>query len=366
MPAAEDRICIPIINAVLVRAWRATRAKVSAAGFEEPAAARFLALSLAAVLLIAGATDASEAQAQSYPTKPVRIIRPHPPGAPGDTNTRGIAQALSQTLGQSFVIENRVGGEGIIGAEACARAAPDGYTLCGTDSYVISLNPTLRAKLPYDPLRDFAPVVHQGFLDAALLVHPSVPANSLNELLELAKSRRETMSWASWGLSSSSHLFIEWLKNARGIAFYNVPYKSATQAVQGLVGGQVQVAIYGAGLALPMVKAGKLRALAVTGDRRSSLLPNLPSFREAGFDIWIRAWYGIFAPMGTSKEIVQRLNAEIVKVQADLAFRDKFMAAIGLEHAAPAGATPEEFAAFLKTDREMYSRLVRTAGIKPE
>jgi tripartite-type tricarboxylate transporter receptor subunit TctC len=320
---------------------------------------------LALAVLVALAAF-QHAQAQNYPSKPVKVIRPHPPGSPGDTNARGIMQSLSQTLGQPFLVENRVGADGIIGAEACARAAPDGYTLCGTDDLVTSLNPVIRTKLPYEPMRDFSPIVHLGFLDIGLLVHPSVPANSTGELLALAKAKPGSITWATWGVSSLSHLFVEWLKNAKGISFYGVPYKSATQATQGLVGGEVQVAIYGLGLALPMAKGGKLKILAVTGDKRSSIAPELPSVKEAGLDMSLRTWYGLFAPTGTPREIVQRLNAEVGKLLADPGFREKFMTSVGLEYAAPAGGPPEAFAAFLKADRELYARLVKTAGITPE
>lgn len=318
---------------------------------------RFAAL-LFGVFLLPGAN------AQSYPIKPVRIIEPHPAGSVIDTPTRGVAQSLSQALGQPFVVENRVGAEGMIGAEACARAAPDGYSLCATDSLVILVNPVVRAKLPYDPQRDFTPVVLFGFLTSVVVVHPSVPAKTMADLLNHAKSKPGTVTWGSWGLTSLAHLYIEWLKNAKGIAFLNVPYKSALQSTQAVLAGEIQVSLFGVGAAQPLLKAGKLKALAVNGDVRSSIAPDLPSFKEVGIDVFIRAWFGMFAPAGTPREIVERLNAVAAKTLADPEFRAKFLTSQGVEFFPPAGGTAEQFGAFLKAERGMAEKVVKMAGVK--
>ncbi|OGA83660.1 MAG: hypothetical protein A3G27_12560 [Betaproteobacteria bacterium RIFCSPLOWO2_12_FULL_66_14] len=193
-----------------------------------------------------------------------------------------------------------------------------------------------------------------------------MPARSVAELLELAKAKPGSVSWGSWGTSSSSNFYIEWLKNAANIVFMNVPYKSATQAVQAAVSGEIQVAIYAVGLGMPMVKAGKLRALAVTSAQRSVFAPELPSFKESSIDVSIQAWWGWFAPAATPKEIVQRLNGDIARLYADTAFREKYGPGLGFELIGPALRSPEEFAAYLVTERAMYARLVKLAGVKPQ
>lgn len=306
------------------------------------------------------------AHAQTYPSKPVRIIEPHPAGSILDNAFRGVAQTLSQSLGQPFVIDNRAGAEGIIGAEACAKSAADGYTMCATDALVISLAPVVKSKLPYDPRRDFTPVVHLGALASVVVVNPSVPAKSFAELIEMARQKPGSVSWGSWGTSSLANIYIEWLKNARGVAFLNVPYKSALQSNQAAMAGEIQVALFGAGGAVPLIKAGKLRALAVNGDVRSSIVPDLPSFKEVGVDVFFRPWFGLLAPAGTPAEIVQRVNGVVGKAIGDAAFREKFLLSQGIENIHPAGAPPEQFAAFLANERTLLENVVRTAGIKEE
>jgi tripartite-type tricarboxylate transporter receptor subunit TctC len=318
------------------------------------------------VAFLAVTVLATSALAQGYPAKPVRIIEPHPAGSIVDISVRGMAEALTQGLGQPFVVENRAGAEGLIGAEACARAAPDGYTLCGTDSLVVSLNPLIRSKLPYNPSRDFVPIVQFGFVSSIVVVNPSVPANTMTELLELAKAKPGSISWGSWGAASLSNIYIEWLKRAKGISFLNVPYKGAVNAAKAAVAGEVQVAVFGTGVAQPLLKAGKLKALAATGGQRSLLMPSLPSFKELGIEAIFRPWFGLLAPMGTPNEIIQRVNSVAVKALAQPAFRDRFLTGGGLEFVPPAGGTPEQFAAFLKTERETCEALVRITGIKEE
>jgi tripartite-type tricarboxylate transporter receptor subunit TctC len=319
--------------------------------------------------LVAGAALAavvSAAHAQSYPSKPVRIIEPHPAGSILDNAFRGVAQTLTQQLGQPFVIDNRAGAEGIIGAEACAKASADGYSLCATDALVVSLAPVVRSKLPYDPLRDFTPVVHLGALASVVAVHPSVAAKTMDELLELARQKPGSVSWGSWGTSSISNIYIEWLKQAKGISFLNVPYKSALQAYQATLAGETHVAMFGAGSAVPFVKSGKVRALAVNGDTRSAIVPDLPSFKEAGIDVYFRPWFGLLAPTGTPREVIDRLNGVVSKAIADPQFREKFLLAQGLENTAPAGAPADQFAAHLKNERAQLENVIRAAGIRQE
>ena len=315
--------------------------------------------------VLAAGLAAGPVNAQNYPAKPVRVIVPHPAGTVVDTVSRGITQALSQALGQPFVIDNRGGADGIIGAEVCSKAAPDGYTLCSTSSLVITVNPVIRSKLTYDPPRELTPVVQYGVLSSAVVVQPSLPVSTMVELINLAKSKPGSIAWGSWGLSSLSHIYIEWLKNARGVAFYNVPYKSAAQAVQANLAGEIQVSVLAAGPAVSQEKAGKLKIRATNGETRSSWAPNVPSFKEAGIDVFIQTWFGMLAPAGTASEIVQRVNGVVSKSLSDSRFRDKFITAQGLEVVAPvSGGSPGQFAAFLKAEREMYEKVVRLAGIR--
>lgn len=304
--------------------------------------------------------------AQNYPSKPVRILTVSPNGSPGDTMTRGVAQTLSRSTGQAFVVENRPGADGLIAGEACAKAAPDGYTLCMLDNYGLSLNPVIRTRMPYDSARDLTPVIHLGFGAGAVLVHPSVPANTLGELFELAKAKPDSLAWgANAGVGSSSYLYITWLKKAKGISFLNVPYKVPLQAWQALLAGEIQVVNSSVITAVSQVKAGKVRALAVSMSSRSPLLPDVPTFKEAGMDVAIVTWFGIVAPSATPKAIIQRLNMEIVKeVYENAPVKEKLLAAAGLTVLFPTGGSPEAFAEFLKSEHEMFSDLVRVTGVK--
>jgi tripartite-type tricarboxylate transporter receptor subunit TctC len=325
---------------------------------------KITACSIVFAALLAGMSTLPTAYAQSYPAKPVRLIVPSGPG-PGDTETRGIAQFLSESLGQPFVVDNRVGGEGIVGVEACAKAPRDGYTLCMITVTQITFLEGMRLNLPYDSQRDLAAVAHFGFLDAALLVHPSVPANSVRELFDLAAAKPDTITWGSWGISSPGYLYMEWLRKAKGISFFNVPYKGSSQAAQAALAGEVQVAYYGAGQAAGFVRSNRLKALAVSSDKRLPFLPGVPTLKEVGVDIRVpRTWYGMAAPVGTPKDIVQRLNAEVAKITANPQFIEKFMTTQGITPPGP--FSPEEFAAFLRRDRENFQELMKTIGLKPE
>jgi tripartite-type tricarboxylate transporter receptor subunit TctC len=304
---------------------------------------------------------------QSYPARTVRIVVGFTPGGPGDLIARGTAQLLGQVFSQPFIIDNRVGATGIIAGEACAKAAPDGYTLCVSDSPAITLNPVMRAKMTYDPLRDLSPIVHYGYLPAALIVHPSMPVKSLQELFDLARAQPGSIKWSSYGQGSVSNLHIEWLRNAKGLNFLNVPYKSAPQSFQALLAGEVQVATFSVGQAAAAVRAGKIRALMVTLGKRSSHLPEVPTYKEAGMEISILLWFGLFAPTGTPKDIVQRLNAEVANGLINHPqMRAKFLTPQGIEIDTPAGESADAFAAAMTAERERLAAIVKTAGIKIE
>ena len=304
--------------------------------------------------------------AQSWPVKPVRVIVQAPVGGPTDIVTRGASQMLSQSLGHAFVVENRAGANGIVGAEACMRASADGYSICGFNAQAISQNPVMYAKLPYDPVKDFLPIVHLGSLRSALSVNVAVPANSAAQLFDLARTKPGSLSWATYGSASNSHLYLEWLRGTRGLEFLNVPYKTAGQAFSSMVAGETQIAIYSTGNTVQMAKAGKIRVLAVIGEGPSPFLPGVPSFKEAGISLQIGNWTGFFAPAGTPLAVVQRVNAEVAKMMATAEFRDRFMSSVGLEPEAPAGRPVEEFAAFLKADRAGAEAMAKVVKITPE
>ena len=225
-------------------------------------------------LMLAAAFVATNANAQSYPTKPVRIFSPWAAGGPGDVVTRGAAQELAAALGQPYVVETRVGADGMIVGEAGSKTAPDGYNLTGCDQQIMAINPFVHANMPY-AIRDLAAAVHYGFLASAVHVLPSVPANTLPELLDLARAKPGTLAWGSFGAASASNFYIEWLKNTRGIQFLNVPYKGASFAWQGLLAGDVQVAYFAVGPAAAAAKAGKIKSLAVMLGKRVPQMPEI-------------------------------------------------------------------------------------------
>lgn len=300
--------------------------------------------------------------AQGYPIKPIRIIQPAPPGGPSDVQIRAITPLLMQTLGQPFIIENRPGGDGIISAEACAKAQADGYTLCLTQAAVIVGNPLLHSKLPYDPETQFAPIIQMGVFTSALMVHPSVPAHNVQELIALAKKKPDTVTWgtASATPTTSESLYIEWFKRTQDVRFLGVPYKINTQAMNGAVAGEVQVVLYAIGQSARLAKSGQLRTIAIIDDKRSSYLPDTPTLREQGIDLLIRSWFGLFGRVGMPEEGIRRLNAEIRKIQSDAEFREKFSSAVGLNFTPN---SPEEFAAFIRNERVNMQKLYALVGL---
>jgi tripartite-type tricarboxylate transporter receptor subunit TctC len=304
---------------------------------------------------------------QNYPSKAVRIVSPWAAGGPGDVVTRGAAQELAAVLGQPFVVDSRVGADGMIAAEAGSKAPADGHILTGCDQQIMAINPAVHASMPYQ-IRDLAPVVHYGFLASGLHVSPSLPVNTLQELLDLAKAKPGSIAWGSFGPASASHLYIEWLRNTRGIEFLNVPYKGASFAWQGLLAGDVQVAYFAVGPSAQVRKAGKIKTLAIMLGKRVSQMPDVPTYREAGLDIpLVVTWFGLCAPAATPRVIVQRLNQEVsTRLLANDALRAKFMTTQGLEMDTPSGESPEAFAQFTLAEQDKYAKLAKLAGVKPE
>jgi len=314
---------------------------------------------MAAAFLIAPAA----VQAQAYPTKPVRIIVPHPPGGPGDVPPRGFAQSLSQVLGQPFVVENRDGADGIIGVEACVKSAPDGHTLCSTSNGTTIVNSVVRPKLSYDPFKDLVGVVQTGTLYSMVMAVPSVPANSMTELLALLKAKPESITLGTYGGINMAAMVGQYTKTNLGAEFLTVPYKSASQALQAALAGQVQVVGFALGAAATHVKAGKMKPLAVNSDKRLPAFPNVPTLKELNIDVNYRSWFAFFAPAGTPNDIVRRINMESAKLIADPQFKGKFLTSQGLETDWPTGASPEDFAKFMLSEREEFIKLTKTANI---
>lgn len=300
--------------------------------------------------------------AQSWPARPIQLMQPLGVGSPGDIVSRAIAQSLSQSFGQPMVVENKVGANGILGMEACARAPADGYTVCVPSFSQMTMNPVLYSKLPYDPLKDFAPVVLIGAINSSIVVHVSVPVNSVRELIDYAKTRPGALNWGSWGVGSFPHLYMAWLQSVSATSYTHVPYKSIGQAVGAVAAGEVQVLLNTPGLMAPLVKAGKIRALAVVGHRRSPHM-DVPTLKEAGFEPPIISWVGVTLPVGTPREVVMRYNGEINKLLADTKFVERVLWPVSID---AVGGTPEEFAAFLKKDRELTERVAKLAEIKRE
>jgi tripartite-type tricarboxylate transporter receptor subunit TctC len=305
----------------------------------------------------------SAAHAQDYPSKPIRLIVPFSPGGGNDTVARLVGDSLGKRLGQPVVVDNRAGAGGVVGAEAAAKSAPDGYTLFlgGVGSHAI--NPNLHKDLPYDPIRDFAPVSLLASAPLALVVHPSVAAQSVQQLIAFGKANPAKLNYASNGNGSSSHLAAVMFASLAGIEMVHIPYKGLSPALTDLLGGQDQLMFSSVVAILPHVRAGKLRILAVTSKKRIDLLPDVPTIAESGLAGYeTSSWYGILAPAGTRPEIVRRLNDEIVKVLA----QDDVRRALAQEGAEPVGNTPEEFAEFIRAEKQRLGTVVARGKVSLE
>jgi tripartite-type tricarboxylate transporter receptor subunit TctC len=319
-----------------------------------------LRLTFLTFAFITAATTVTTASAQQYPTKPIRMVVPLAAGGPGDVLTRALAQKLAEQTGQSVIVDNRPGANTNVGTEFVAKAAPDGYTLLVSGN-PLTTNPALYATLAYDPIRDFAPVTLFGLTPLLLVVHPSLPVNNTRELIALARSKPGQLHYGSAGNGSALHLAGEMLNTGAQIKLQHVPYKGVTNAFSDLLGGQISIMFPGAPIALPQVKAGKLRALGVTSAKRSAALPDLPPLQEAGLPGYdVSVWYGVLAPAGTPAAVIARLHAELTKIIQLADIRERW-ASLGAE---PLQSTPAEFAAFLKADVVKWAKVVRAAGVK--
>ncbi len=301
--------------------------------------------------------------AQQYPSRPVRFVVPFSPGGSTDTLARTLGVKLADVLGEQVVIDNRAGGNGNIGMEIVAQARPDGHTIVLGYIANLAIAPSLYAKLPFDPVKDFAPVTQLASSPNVLTAHPSVPAKNLKELVALAKVKPGNVTFASTGVASVGHLTGELLNTLAGVKMTHVPYKGGGQAIIDLLGGHVQVMFSGFTAAMPHIKSAKIRALAVTGAKRSPALSEIPTIAEQGFPgVESTAWYGVLAPANTPKPVITRLHGELVRILKlpDVAQR---LDGLGFEIV---GSTPDEFGAYIKTEIKKWEKVVRASGAKAD
>ena len=315
------------------------------------------------VVLLAALAGCFPAYAQSYPTKPIRLIVPYPPGGGNDTLARIFGVKLTEAWGQQVVVDNRPGAGTIIGAQIAARAVPDGYTLLLSSIATHAIAPNLYAKPGYDPVKDFAPITLLAVAPTVVCVNPSVPAKTLKELIALAKAKPGDLKFASGGSATPPHMAGEIFASMTGIKLIHVPYKGGGPAHAGLLGGETSMMFDTAASILPHVRAGKLRALAIARSQRLPEYPDLPTFTEAGVAGYeVNAWYSMHAPAGVPKEIISRVNRELVRILklADIQERLKVLGSEGI------GNSPEEFAKFVRAESAKYAKAIREAGVKVE
>ena len=308
-------------------------------------------------------SSATLAVAQTFPTKPIRIIVPFAAGGPTDTHSRWAGQQINAALGQPVVVDNRGGAGGIIGTELAAKSAPDGYTLLGGNPGPLTIAPSIRKQLPYDPLKDFVPITLIAKSQSCICTHPSMPAKTVKEFVALAKSKPGRINYATPGVGTVGHFGVEYLAYMTGIKMNMVPYKGAAPYVIDLIAGQIDMAFVQVAQAAPHVKAGKLKALGTTGLQRSPLLPDVPTADEQGVKGFSSYnWNGILAPAGTPKAIVDRIHAVLSKPLHTPETREHLQAQ-GFD---VAGDGPAEFAAFMKAETERWAKVGKAAGIKAE
>jgi len=300
--------------------------------------------------------------AQAYPAKPIRMIVPFPGAALNDAIARGVAQSLSQSWGQPVVVENRAGANGNIGTDICAKAAPDGYSVCMPTGVVISLNPFAYSSMPFDPVRDLTPVIHVGTLEQVIAVNTSIPARNMKDLIDYAKARPGVLNWGSLGVGSSGHLYMEWMQAKTGARFTHIPYKGSQQLQIAVAAGEVHVTTNTPGGIRANIEAGKIAPLAVVaGRKRVQALPDVPTLLEQGYDLEFRNWVAIYLPRNAPIELARRWNTDVNKLLADAVFVEKHL---GPWSVSAAGGSIDDFVAFMKRDRVMASELAKIANLK--
>ena len=303
------------------------------------------------------------AAAAAYPSRPIRIVDAFPPGGPSDLVARTINQKLSESLGQTVVVDNRGGASGVLGCDLVAKATPDGYTLLIGPSGALTIQPTLNPKLPYNPQRDFVTITQLTNGPQIIAVHPSVAAKSVQELIALARAKPGQLNYASGGGGTANHIAVEAMKLAAGVNIVHVPYKGTGPALTGVLTGEAQMIIASLLAALPHARSGKLRALAVTTAARSAALPDVPTASESGLPKFeTSSWHGMLAPAKTPRAIVTKLHAEFVKVMNQSDVKERLNSQ-GLDVVA---STPEQFAAHIRAETEKYARVIKQIGLKAE
>ena len=301
------------------------------------------------------------AHAQTYPAKPIRLVVPQPPGGGNDTIARMISQKLTVALKQQVAVDNRAGAGGLIGGDIGAKAPADGYTLLLGNVAVLAIIPNVQKKVPYDPLKDFAPISLVASAPLLVVVHPSLPVTTIKQLIALAKAKPGQLNYASNGVGSSTHLATEMFKLMTKTDLVHVPYKGLGPATTDLLSGQVQLMFSSAVAMMPHAQAGRLRAIAMTGAKRSSAIPNIPTVAESGVpDYESGSWYGILAPAGTPREIIELLNREIVTAVRAPDINDRLVA----EAVLPVGNTPAEFSAYIQKEFTRIGNVIRSSGAK--
>lgn len=316
-----------------------------------------LSLCVSVVFMLA----TSGALAQGYPTKPIRLIVAFPAGGGGDNVVRPLAQKLNETLATPVIVDNRPGGGGMIGASLAARASPDGHTLLVGTAATHATGPQLYSNLPFDALKDFAPITQLVTSPSLLAVSNKVGLKSVKELVDAAKASPGKLTYASGGPGSPPHLATELFTSMAGINMLQVPYKGGGESVPALLAGEIDVHFFAIATAMPYLKTGRFRTLAVSADKRWPDLPNVPTFAESGYPQYKNAnWYGLSAPAGTPRAIVGRLNQEVLKALASGEYRERLL----LMGAIPVGSSPQEFTAFIRAEYERYGKVIKTLGLR--
>jgi len=316
---------------------------------------------IVAVLLATGLFSQQAALAQ-YPTRPVHIVVPYPAGGAVDAFARVLTQQLSELWGQQVVVDNRPGASTMIGADQVAKSPPDGYTLLLTAELTLVIVPHLYEKIPYDPLRDFTPIVALVSATQALVANPSLPVKTVKDLVALAKTKPGQLTYGSFGNGSTGHLNMEVLQAMTGARFNHIPYNGAGPAMNDVIGGHIDFMLAALSIVKGNVQAGKLRMIGVGSNHRSSEFPDVPTISESGAPGFeAKSWFGLVAPAGTPPDVIRKINQDVTKVISDRAFAEKFLAAQGLE---PITGTPEQFAALVRAETVRWGKVVKDADIK--
>ena len=315
-------------------------------------------LSAVVALALAGA-----AAAQSYPVKSIRVINPYTPGGGVDALFRPLAQKMSEGLKQQIVVDNRPGANGMIGMEAAAKAAPDGYTLVVSTTGALAMNVNVYRKIPFDPIKDYVPISNYAESAFILAAHPSVPAKNIKELIALAKAKPEQLTYASFGIGSSAHLGMELLSMLGGVKMVHVPYKGSVPMVTDLVAGHVMLSLDSMQSVMPVIRDRRVKAIGIAAAKRSPAAPDIPTMVESGLPGFeVGSWYGLLAPAGTPREIIVRLHAEVVKAVNSAEVKERFQS-FGSD---PLGNSPEEFAAQIKADIAKWGKVAKTANVRAD